>query len=189
MGRAATVLGSCATLVNFATGVEFSAVSADETRVSASGIYSSIVLPTAQQSGDVAIVLPPRKAPALRRPVWGRSQRVLYALAAIWVLNFFDLGFTITESKAKLFRELNPLAATMMDHPHALVLYKTSLVVIGSWLLLRYRRRRLTELACWLLLATNGYVGIRWQQYYADVLVTFHDPCVIYETQATCRIP
>lgn len=173
----------------FGSGVEFFAESADETRVSASGIYRSIVLPIAGPGGDSAIAYPPRKPLALRRPLWGRSQRVLYVLAAIWVLNFFDLGFTITESNAKLFRELNPLAATMMDHPHALVLYKTSLVVIGSWLLLRYRRRRLTELACWLLLATNGYVGIRWQQYYADVMVTFHDPCVIYETQATCRIP
>ncbi len=157
--------------------------------MSASSLYSSIVLARAEQNRGAAAVGAQRKPRALRRPLWGRSQRVLYVLAAIWVLNFFDLGFTITESKAKLFRELNPLAATMMDHPHALVLYKTSLVVIGSWLLLRYRRRRLTELACWLLLATNGYVGIRWQQYYADVMVTFHDPCVIYETQATCRIP
>lgn len=157
--------------------------------MSASGIYSSITLATAEQNGCTASI-PAQQAPfRLRRPLWGRSQRVLYALAAIWVLNLFDLSFTITESKAKLFRELNPLAATMLDHPHALVLYKSSLVVIGSWLLLRYRRRRLTELACWLLLATNGYVGIRWQQYYADVMVTFHDPCVIYETQATCRIP
>lgn len=123
------------------------------------------------------------------RSTWGRPQRVLYVLAAIWVLNFFDLGFTITESKARLFRELNPLAATMLDHPIALVMYKSSLVLIGSWLLLRYRGRRLTELACWLLLATNGYVGLRWQQYYADVMVTMHDPCVIFESQAACTIP
>ena len=158
--------------------------------MSASGIYSSIVLTPAEQRGGFAPAPAARPLPLpLRRPLWGRSQRVLYVLAAVWVLNFFDLGFTITESKAKLFRELNPLAATMLDHPLALVLYKSSLVIIGSWLLLRYRRRRLTELACWLLLATNGYVGIRWQQYYADVLVTFHDPCVIYEAQATCRIP
>lgn len=118
-----------------------------------------------------------------------RPRRVLYLLAAVWVLNFLDLGLTLTESGARLFRELNPVAARMMDEPLALVMYKASLVWIGSWILLRFRDRRLTEMACWFLLATYSYVGLRWQQYYTDVLVTFHDPCVVFETQACCAVP
>ena len=118
-----------------------------------------------------------------------RPRRVLYLLAGVWVLNFMDLGLTITESEARLFRELNPLAAQMLGEPLALVMYKASLVWIGSWILLRFRARRLTELACWFLLATYSYVGLRWHQYYSDVIVTFHDPCVVFETQACCAVP
>ncbi|MBI5863944.1 MAG: hypothetical protein HZB38_05460 [Planctomycetes bacterium] len=123
-------------------------------------------------------------------PRWfGRQNRVLYVLAVTWVLNFLDLGYTITEANARLFREMNPLAAQMMDSPVTLIIFKGSLVWIGSWVLLRYRHRRIAEMACWLILAAYAYVNVRWQQYYDDVLVTLNDPCVTFESQASCTLP
>jgi hypothetical protein len=151
--------------------------------VSASSVSSSISL----RAGDSDVADHGREASL---QFWvERPRRVLYLLAGVWVLNFLDLGLTLTESNGRLFRELNPVAAHMLDEPLALVMYKASLVWIGSWILLRFRSRRLTELACWFLLATYGYVGLRWQQYYSDVMITLHDPCVIFEAQACCAVP
>ncbi len=106
-----------------------------------------------------------------------RPRRVLLLLAAIWVLNVFDLGYTLLESTRQQFVEVNPLAAPLIHAPaSALVAYKVTLVAIGSVLLLIFARHRTTEWACWFLLATYLYVGIRWSLYYAGLQRYSVDP-------------
>lgn len=106
-----------------------------------------------------------------------RPRRVLLLLAAIWVLNVFDLGFTLLEVSRQHFVEMNPVAARLIDAPPVvLIAYKLALVAVGSGLLLRFAWHSTTEWACWLLLVAYAYVGVRWSLYYADLLETAHDP-------------
>lgn len=108
-----------------------------------------------------------------------RSRRILLALSAVWVINVFDLGFTLLESTRFHFVELNPLAATMLrDAPHFLVAYKLGLVICASTILIALRAERVSELGSWLILAVYGCVGLRWSFYYEELLATIPDPAM-----------
>lgn len=124
---------------------------------------------------------PPGTAAALIAPAAGaspapfrwltRSRRVLLLLAAVWVLNIFDLGFTLVETTHGHFTELNPIAAHILDGPeYVLICFKLGLLTFGSVILLTLRTLRLAELGCWMLLATYIYVAVRWYAYYHCLL-------------------
>ncbi len=100
--------------------------------------------------------------------VWlTRPRRVILALAAVWVISFFDFGFTVSERHNPLFVELNPLAAALLSGPtHLLTAFKFGLLGLGTAILVALRRRSLTEPACWFLLAAKIYVAMRWYAYY-----------------------
>lgn len=111
-----------------------------------------------------------------------RPRRVLLTLAAVWVINVFDLGYTLLESLTATFIEMNPVAARLIAaSPLVLVAYKVALILISSTILLIHRRKRLTELACWLLLAV--YIGVAgcWRTYYDHRLASLDDPAVNVE--------
>ncbi|MGE0481127.1 MAG: DUF5658 family protein [Phycisphaerae bacterium] len=96
-----------------------------------------------------------------------RPRRILIALAAMWVLNIFDLGFTIAESVHGHFVEVNPIAARLLGGPTwLLALYKFSLITFGTVILLSLRKHRIAEWGAWFLFATYLYVGVRWFVYY-----------------------
>ncbi len=108
-----------------------------------------------------------------------RPRRVLFVLTAVWVLNAFDLQFTMLEAGARSFHEVNPFAARLLDaHPSAIVAYKVILVAAGSFIMLRLRNHRTTELACWFVFATYALVGIVWQVYYHHAVEMLCDPAV-----------
>lgn len=108
-----------------------------------------------------------------------RPRRVLIALAAVWVINVFDLGFTILEAGRFTFVEMNPVAANLIHAPpYALAVYKFTLLSIGTVILLSYRRHRVCELACWFVLAAYVALAFRWSAYYDHVAVTLDDPVV-----------
>jgi hypothetical protein len=108
-----------------------------------------------------------------------RPRRVLLLLTAVWIVNIFDLGYTLLESTRRDFIEVNPFAAKLVGaSPEALVVYKATLVVLSSAILLAHRRHRIAELACWFLFAIHLYVGICWARYYEDMLETLIDPAV-----------
>ncbi|TWT41083.1 hypothetical protein RAS1_37740 [Phycisphaerae bacterium RAS1] len=110
------------------------------------------------------VLAAPRPAP---RPWLVRSRRVLLTLACVWVLHVFDLGFTLLESVAPSFYELNPIAARLLgSKDYVLYAYKFSLLGVGSFILLWLRRYTVAELASWFLLAASFYVGVRWYSYY-----------------------
>ncbi|MGD8453136.1 MAG: DUF5658 family protein [Phycisphaerae bacterium] len=101
-----------------------------------------------------------------------RAQRVLLVLLAVWILNVFDLGFTLHQARTLHFIELNPLAAKLLNHPPlVLFAYKFSLLGLGTAILAWLRRHAIAELGCWLLLASYLYVAVRWHVYYEHVFL------------------
>ena len=114
---------------------------------------------------------PAAPAPASRFSWLVRPRRILLALAAVWTISTFDLGFTLLESSRGHFVEMNPFAAELLSGPtYVIVLYKAALLVTGSTILLVLRRHRAAELACWFLLASYVGLGLRWATYYRNLL-------------------
>ena len=113
--------------------------------------------------------------PANRRSLRGyrltRTRRVLWVLAAVWVLNMFDLGFTIVAHVYGHFTELNPIAASMLSGPwYHLATFKFVTLAAGTIILLMLARHKVAELGSWLLLATYVFVAARWYRYFDDML-------------------
>ncbi len=108
-----------------------------------------------------------------------RPRRILLLLGAVWVLNVFDLGYTLLEATRGTFVEMNPVAAPMLAAPtFVLVIYKAALVTASSAILLLLRRHRVAEVGCWFLLGVYLYVAARWILYYEDLLGSLDDATV-----------
>lgn len=100
-----------------------------------------------------------------------RSRRVLWVLAAVWVLNGFDLGFTMVAHAAGHFTELNPIAADLLTQPwYYLTIFKFVCLAVGTIILLILARHKVAELGSWLLLAAYVFVAARWYDYFNGML-------------------
>ena len=95
-----------------------------------------------------------------------RSRRILSLLVLLWILNAFDLTYTILAHRIGGFFELNPFARMLLGTVWGLVLFKLILVGGGSIILLRLRRHRLTELVCWGLCLIYTALAFTWMAYY-----------------------
>ncbi len=110
---------------------------------------------------------PPWTARLVRWVVEARSHRVICILVGIWLLNGFDLVFTIISHEQGLLREANPLASHMLQQGTlSIVLFKTGLVMMGSYPLLRFRTARISELAAYLIFAAYVVLALRWSIYF-----------------------
>ncbi len=95
----------------------------------------------------------------------------MWLLAAVWLLNFFDLEFTIRAHQLGNFTELNPIAAGMLALPwYYLAAFKFALVGGGTLILMCLSRHHIAELGSWLLVAAYVFVAARWYQYYSFML-------------------
>jgi hypothetical protein len=100
-----------------------------------------------------------------------RRRRVIWLLAAVWLLNIFDLEFTVRAHELGSFTELNPLAAGMLSMPWSyLAAFKFISVGVGTLILMCLSRHHIAELGSWLLVAAYVFVAARWYQYYAYML-------------------
>ncbi|KPK86048.1 MAG: hypothetical protein AMJ81_02160 [Phycisphaerae bacterium SM23_33] len=107
---------------------------------------------------------PGRDAPQARR-----ARRVALLLAGAWLINGFDLAFTLLATGHRHFVELNPIAASIIHNTPALVAYKVFFVAFGSLILLRFRTRLLTEVGCWSVCAIySGLAGMWWRYYFTS---------------------
>ena len=96
-----------------------------------------------------------------------RSHRVICLLIGIWIFNGFDLAFTILSHEQGLLREANPLASHMLQQGTlSIVLFKTGLVLVGSYPLLRFRTARIAELAAYLIFVAYAMLAFRWSIYF-----------------------
>ncbi len=92
-----------------------------------------------------------------------RAHRVICLVMGIWLLNGFDLVFTLLSHRHGLLQEQNPVARLILGSgTSSIVLFKIGLVLIGSYPLLRFRRLRLAELAAYLVLAAYVLLAIHW---------------------------
>jgi hypothetical protein len=97
-----------------------------------------------------------------------RPRRVAVLLLAIWAFNLLDLHFTLTESLTRSwFVEANPVAAFVLGTSvTATVVYKATMLALGTGILWWLRRRAVAELASWLLTLTCLSLMVQWYQYY-----------------------
>ena len=99
--------------------------------------------------------------------VAARSHRVLCLLAGLWVINVFDLILTRISYREGLLHEANPVAAVVLARgPGAVCFFKCVLVAIGSFILIRYRRRMLAEFTAASLLIIYAVVAVQWKWCY-----------------------
>ena len=96
-----------------------------------------------------------------------RGRRLLLLLLGVWLVNLFDLGFTLVASEQRLMTELNPLASRVMGWgTAAIIAYKLLLLTLGSAILWWQRRRLLTELALWAYAGICVGLALHWQNIY-----------------------
>lgn len=95
-----------------------------------------------------------------------RARRVVLLLACLWMLNIFDLTFTLLASRIGHFEELNPLARHLLDSPVALVAYKFALLTFTSVVFFVFRRHWMTEVGCWYLAVVYTVLAAVWLHYY-----------------------
>ncbi len=99
--------------------------------------------------------------------VEARSHRVICLVLGIWLLNGFDLAFTILSHEQGMLHEENPLARHMLAYGTAsIILFKTGFVLIGSYPLLRFRTARITELGSFVILLTYAILAVHWSECY-----------------------
>jgi len=98
-----------------------------------------------------------------RRPV-----RVALLLLAVWLLNGFDLFFTIWASRMGPFQELNPLAAMVLGNGNytGIILYKAGLVLLATGILWYHRHYSFSETGCWMITFVYAALALRWHRYY-----------------------
>lgn len=124
--------------------------------------YPTSALPT-----NLAQVAPRRPwyAQPLDWIVEARSHRVILLVLGIWLLNGFDLVFTILSHEQGMLQEENPLARRMLYYgTPSIVLFKIGLVMIGSYPLLRFRTARITELGTLVILVAYALLAVHWSE-------------------------
>ncbi len=103
-----------------------------------------------------------------------RSHRVICLVLGIWLLNGFDLTFTILSHEQGMLHEENPVARHILQYGTlSIVLFKIGMVLIGSYPLLRFRSVRITELGTYVIFAVYAFLALRWStcfEVYADVI-------------------
>lgn len=104
-----------------------------------------------------------RAAAAIRQAVrTTRPRRVIGLLIILWVLNIFDLAYTIPAHRTGHLHELNPIARDLLDSPWVLAGFKLLAVSASTVILVYLRRLRLAELAAWFLCLVYVALAIRW---------------------------
>jgi hypothetical protein len=98
-----------------------------------------------------------------------RSRRVLMMLTFLWTVNLLDLILTLVALRLGNFQELNPLADALIHSPPLLTLFKISLVSFATGVFFLFRRRRVTEMACYGLSGVHTGLLFIWLLYFLPV--------------------
>jgi hypothetical protein len=115
-------------------------------------------------------VAPPRTSrnwfdQTLEWAVEARAHRVVLLVLGIWLLNGFDLVFTLLSHQNGMLDEENPVARHMLAYgTSSIILFKIGLVMIGSYPLLRFRTARITELGSIVILVAYSVLALHWSE-------------------------
>lgn len=114
-----------------------------------------------------------------------RGRRVLCLVVGLWVLNMFDLAFTILAHEQGMLDEANPLAQhVVLQGPLSIALYKIGLLFIGSYPLLRFRSARVTELAALTAMGVYVLLAFRWSVCYEFYTLSASNTVHVAEIEA-----
>lgn len=140
---------------------------------------------------SIACTLAPHREGAIRQGISrlarSRAHRVLCLIAAVWVLNGFDLILTLLAHRQHLLYEVNPLAQYLLSHGElSLALFKFGLLAIGTYALAKYRRERISELGCIMVMGVYALVALHWHFCYEMYAMTINcGPDVVHLWQPT----
>lgn len=113
----------------------------------------------------------------IRWVVGARSHRVLCIVFGIWLINAFDLTFTILSHENGMLDEKNPVARHVLQQGTlSVVLFKIGLVLVGSYPLLRFRRARITELGALVVFVAYAALAFHWFDCLELYSMTISDP-------------
>lgn len=112
---------------------------------------------------------------ALEWVVDARSRRVISLVIGIWILNAFDLAFTVLSHEQGMLHESNPVASFILSlGTPSIVCYKIGLVLLGSYPLLRFRSARIAEMAAMTVLIVYAMLAVRWSSCYELYTLSFY---------------
>jgi len=99
-----------------------------------------------------------------------RAQRVITLVAASMLMSLGDLYMTMTYVTSVGMIEANPLARQLMTShsPIVVIAWKLALTAMATTALLCARRRRLTEVAAWVVFAAMTWLTIHWYGFNTD---------------------
>lgn len=98
-----------------------------------------------------------------------RRRRLFWLLVGIWIINLFDLGFTLLLYEQRVLIEMNPLAARILPlGAGALAAYKLTLLTFGTGMLWQCRRCGFAEWCAWAYALICVGLSLRWHQIYLD---------------------
>jgi len=108
-------------------------------------------------------------------PAGRRGRRICLLVAAIWIMNAFDLFMTLHAHGHGLLAETNPIARYLLvQGPLALIMFKILFAGFGGCVLLCNRHHVLAEYMAWLAVAVNLSVAVCWMSCYEFYEVTIN---------------
>jgi hypothetical protein len=117
-------------------------------------------------------------------PDRSRARRLLWLLLTVWVMNLFDLILTLTAWQQNFMVELNPLAAKILPHgTAAIVIYKLSLLGLGTAVLWHCRNHWATEPVVWAYVILCLGLSLWWHKLMKDLNYSwaeYHPPARVY---------
>jgi len=104
---------------------------------------------------------------AIRWVTASRAHRVICILAGLWLINIFDLMLTLLAHAQGVLDESNPIARFILPlGPIAVGVFKLGLVGGSSVVLIRYRRRLISEATAAAMFLIYAGVAVRWKLCY-----------------------
>jgi hypothetical protein len=114
-----------------------------------------------------------------------RPRRILLLLTAVWIVQGFDLGFTLVAYQSGTFAELNPAGGWLLQRgPVAVIVFKASLVLLASVILWCGRTRLLSECLLWLVAAACVGLALRWHDYFTFFHENEHDIAIVQSDES-----
>lgn len=117
----------------------------------------------AAASAGFGTAVPGLLADRLRR----RGMRVTCLTVAVILMSLADLWITLVYLRSVGMGEGNPIARWVMQHwsEAGLIAWKCASVALAALVFMRYRQRRLTEVASWFCCGVLVWLLIKWMGY------------------------
>lgn len=103
----------------------------------------------------------------LARVVAARPHRVLCMIAGVWLLNAFDLVFTVLAHQQGFLVEVNPVACCLLEWGAAwIIAYKIILVAAGSYPMVCFRTAPVAEFGAFVVFVCYFVLAAWWSECY-----------------------